>query len=214
MTQKTWFTADQHLGHANIVKYAGRPFGSVEEMNEALVENWNRVVGDEDVAYQLGDLAFVWNDLDAGKKLIARLKGRICFVPGCHDSWWTCGEKHGWGGFKSASREYVWRYRQIERVEFPELSEDGGKHPLSVVLCHYPLVSWPGSFHGAMHLHGHGHGHEAFMQNPGGDSMRRLNVGVDVANGRPFGEPLSLETVVAMLKPQAFGEAFLKGSHV
>lgn len=43
-----YYTADLHLGHANIMKLSGRPFESVEEMNEALVNNWNAVVSKND----------------------------------------------------------------------------------------------------------------------------------------------------------------------
>ena len=42
---KVFFTSDTHFKHANIIKFCERPFGSIEEMNEALIANWNRVVG-------------------------------------------------------------------------------------------------------------------------------------------------------------------------
>jgi len=42
----TWFTADLHLGHRNIIEYCNRPFADVDEMNRALIANWNQVVGD------------------------------------------------------------------------------------------------------------------------------------------------------------------------
>ena len=40
----TYFTADQHFGHQNIIGYCDRPFHSVGEMNAVLVANWNAVV--------------------------------------------------------------------------------------------------------------------------------------------------------------------------
>ncbi|MGH9119072.1 MAG: hypothetical protein ACRD0A_14675 [Acidimicrobiales bacterium] len=51
-----WFTADLHLGHANIIDYSRRPFDSVDEMNRALIDNWNEVVDDDEV-WMLGDFA-------------------------------------------------------------------------------------------------------------------------------------------------------------
>ena len=42
----TWFTADLHFGHANIISYSGRPFADATAMNEALIERWNASVHD------------------------------------------------------------------------------------------------------------------------------------------------------------------------
>ena len=53
-----YFTADLHLGHANIIRHCGRPFASVEDMDRCLIDNWNRRVRPEDTVYILGDLMF------------------------------------------------------------------------------------------------------------------------------------------------------------
>ena len=39
-----FFTADLHLGHDNIRRHCRRPFGTVEEMDEAIIANWNGAV--------------------------------------------------------------------------------------------------------------------------------------------------------------------------
>ena len=52
---KKWFIADTHFSHANIIKYAGRPFATVEEMDRALIENWNKCVGEDDQVLFLSD---------------------------------------------------------------------------------------------------------------------------------------------------------------
>ena len=39
-----FYTSDLHLGHANIIRHCNRPFASVEEMDEVLIENWNAKV--------------------------------------------------------------------------------------------------------------------------------------------------------------------------
>ena len=50
--------SDLHLNHWNIVKYCNRPFFHVEEMNQALIDNWNSVVTDKDVVWVIGDFCF------------------------------------------------------------------------------------------------------------------------------------------------------------
>ena len=62
------YLADMHFDHDSIIAYDNRPFDSVEEMNEALIANWNRVVTDpEDLTWILGDFCFRdgerWNEL-------------------------------------------------------------------------------------------------------------------------------------------------------
>ena len=56
-SDKIFFTADTHWGHRNIIRYCQRPFADVEEMNEALITNWNSTVGKDDIVFHLGDFA-------------------------------------------------------------------------------------------------------------------------------------------------------------
>lgn len=49
------FTADQHLGHTNIIKLCGRPFADVWEMDEALINNCNPRVTNGDTVYIIGN---------------------------------------------------------------------------------------------------------------------------------------------------------------
>ncbi len=77
-----------HFGHANIIGLAKRPFSDLAEMEEALVENWNRAVNKRDTVYHLGDFAF------KGKALAeyeARLNGTLIRIQGNHDpkTWGT-----------------------------------------------------------------------------------------------------------------------------
>ena len=52
---RNWYIADTHFGHCNVIRFDGRPFGDVEEMDRVLMENWNARVGDGDDVYVLGD---------------------------------------------------------------------------------------------------------------------------------------------------------------
>lgn len=78
-----WITSDTHFGHENIIKYADRPFKDVDEMDEALIENWNSVVKEGDKVYHLGD---VWmSNGEKAYKNIRRLNGKKRLVLGNHD---------------------------------------------------------------------------------------------------------------------------------
>jgi calcineurin-like phosphoesterase family protein len=53
-----YFTADLHLGHANIIRHCDRPFANAAEMDDALIANWNRRVRSSDSVYILGTSFF------------------------------------------------------------------------------------------------------------------------------------------------------------
>lgn len=36
-----YYISDLHIGHANAIKFDNRPFADVNEMNNAIIENWN-----------------------------------------------------------------------------------------------------------------------------------------------------------------------------
>lgn len=79
---KIYFIADTHFYHTNIIKYCNRPFNSVDEMNKVIIDNWNNVVGVDDIVYHLGDITLHNNNL---KELIEKLNGTIYLVRGNHD---------------------------------------------------------------------------------------------------------------------------------
>jgi len=78
-----FFTSDEHFGHAKVIEYCRRPFESVHEMNKALVERHNEVVGDDDIVVHAGDFTLQKN----AEKYIQRLRGRHIFIRGSHDKW-------------------------------------------------------------------------------------------------------------------------------
>jgi len=80
---KTWIISDTHFSHANIIKYCNRPFKDIEEMDDAIVENWNSLVSDEDTVWHLGDFSF--NGKENVEKFRKLLKGKIKIVLGNHD---------------------------------------------------------------------------------------------------------------------------------
>ena len=75
-----FFTADTHFGHTNVIKHCKRPYGSIEEHDEALINNWNSMVGRNDIVYVIGD--FAWKNHN---RFISALKGRKILILGSHD---------------------------------------------------------------------------------------------------------------------------------
>lgn len=71
------------VSHSNIIEYCDRPFNSTEEMNEKLIENWNKVVGKQDRVFMMGDFALCGKEkiIEIGK----RLKGKKILILGNHE---------------------------------------------------------------------------------------------------------------------------------
>ena len=77
-----FFTSDQHFWHRRIIEYCDRPYNTVEEMNEALVTNWNNVVTQDDTVYCLGDFSLHIRSVEL---YTGRLNGTKYLIPGNHD---------------------------------------------------------------------------------------------------------------------------------
>ena len=52
---KIYIISDTHFNHENIIKYCNRPFKDINEMNDAIIDNWNRIVKKDEIVYHLGD---------------------------------------------------------------------------------------------------------------------------------------------------------------
>ena len=79
-----FFTSDTHFCHRQEFLWSPRGFSNVEEMNEAIIERWNKVVKPEDIVYHLGDTML--NDNEKGIECFKRLNGQIFIIWGNHDT--------------------------------------------------------------------------------------------------------------------------------
>jgi len=80
----TFLIANCQFGRASVIKGNGRPFGNVIDMNEEMIENWNKSVGPEDTVIHLGN--FAWDPTTA-LEVLEKLNGKnIWLVPAEHDS--------------------------------------------------------------------------------------------------------------------------------
>ena len=78
-----WLTSDTHFLHKRVIEFCRPQFTSVEEMNETLIENWNKVVKPGDKVYHLGDV-YIGNP-NFLKAIWLRLNGRKRLILGNHD---------------------------------------------------------------------------------------------------------------------------------
>lgn len=169
---KVFFTADNHFGHENIIKFCNRPFGSVDQMDATMVERWNDTVPLHGTVFHLGD--FSLNDFRWVLPKFAVLHGTIYILsnPWHHDKRWLGIAEENLGILYTLNRNDVRLLPPIEVLEVPQLGD--GKYPLAITLCHYPMAEWDRAHHGSWHLHGHSHG--KYRYNNG---EKALDVGVD-----------------------------------
>ena len=129
-----FFTADQHFGHKNIINFCSRPFSSIEEMDEILIDNHNAVVSPEDTVVHAGDFTLIRNKDRVYRDYVQRLNGKHVFLEGSHD-YWLKGDKNV---------KNIWGKEFADRVY--------------VVVCHYAMRVWHRSHWNSWQLYGHSHG--------------------------------------------------------
>lgn len=154
-----YFTSDTHYHHENIIRYSGRPFKDVLEMNIEMAARWNERVLPQDTVYHLGDFAMGKAELLDPTR--AALRGRIVLILGNHDR----------------SR------RRMLQAGFDEVHEKltlkHGDHTL--FMRHHPPAVALGSAIPYCDYYLCGHVHEAWARRG-----KVINVGVDVSHFRPL----------------------------
>jgi len=170
--QKIFVTSDTHWFHTNIIKYSNRPWADTDQMGEALIKNWNSVVGKGDIVYHLGDVAMGGKKrADELSSILSRLNGTIRLIKGNHDNYVLkspCVDRFEW------VKDYY---------ELKYTSPSHGKRKF--ILQHYPLYTWNNAGRTGKDgsclticLHGHCHGSIDRINN----LTTRMDVGVD-SNG-------------------------------
>lgn len=154
------YIADLHFGHENVIKHSNRPFASIEEMDQALINNWNSVVESEDQVYIIGD--FLFRARNTPGYYLDQLKGIKHLIRGNHEQW-----------TKKVDME-----KYFASVNTYLETDDEDKH---IVLFHYPIGEWARYYQGSIHIFGHIHNSThspVFRQYLGEERM--LNAGVDI----------------------------------
>lgn len=85
-TPRIFITSDTHFGHMNIIKYCNRPFETVEQMNETIIDNWNKTVGVNDIVIHCGDFCLGRGARQtAPREFRRKLNGKVILILGNHD---------------------------------------------------------------------------------------------------------------------------------
>ena len=162
---KIFFISDTHFGHKNIIKYEDRPFENIEEMDNEMINNWNKTVDKSDSVYILGDFCFA--DKNYAINILNKLNGQKFLIKGNHDS-------------IIKDKEVASKFGWIK--DYYVLKND----KLKFVLFHYPIQVWDCKHHCSIHLYGHVHSnkdnHHPLLEN----LENAYNVGVDVNNFAPI----------------------------
>ena len=121
MSQDIYFTSDLHIGHKNILEYSKRPFESIEEHDEMLVQNWNSIVKPGDLIYCLGDFALC--SAERATSIAKRLMGNKYLVFGNHD--------------KRLRKDQPFCSQWIWTKDLTDITVADQK----IILCHYALLT-------------------------------------------------------------------------
>lgn len=165
---KVWFTSDLHFWHKNICKYCNRPFETIEDMNQALVNNWNAVVKEDDTVFVLGDMGFC--GYDKLEPLMSQLNGKKYLVQGNHDS-----DKIVFRLYEADIIEEYYKMVEVTIVGDEECPDQ------QLTLCHFPMIDWPNKEKGSWMVHGHQH---QLPETPS-CSVMHWDVGVDKNELKP-----------------------------
>lgn len=120
------YISDLHFGHKNIIRFDGRPFASVEEMEDKMVENWNSVVRQKDTTYILGDFCWSAKD-DEWIRIANRLNGAKVLIRGNHDL---------------SKMSYRLRNCFADVRDYKEIGDCGKR----VIMSHYPMLLYKGAY--------------------------------------------------------------------
>lgn len=169
-----YFTADLHLGHKNILKYCGRDFVNVEDMDLIITRNFVSVLSKGDILFMLGDISFSSTRAEKFLKTINELGVQIHYIWGNHDK----GSK-----VKRTIRENVEWYGERK-----DIKTNGQR----ITLSHYKMWDWYKSNKDSWLLYGHSHGGS-------NELYKSMDVGVDCHKFYP----VSLHSIWDAMKDKA-----------
>jgi len=195
-----FFVSDFHFNHGNVMKYCRRPGlteqeqeylnagvefkvgrESVERMDSYLIDETNKIVGEEDILWFLGDFCFAskHNYFEIAKSYRNRINCKNIFCL------WGNHDRQEIASLFSAAQDYA------------EINWQGQ----IITMFHYALATWNKSHHSSWNLYAHSHGTAESWFDKMMPNRRSIDVGVDNA-ARILGayRPFSFEEVRNIMK--------------
>lgn len=174
-----WFISDTHFNHANILNFTridGSPlrpeFSNVDEMNETMIQNWNKVVKPYDKIYHLGDVGF--GNENALGKILDRLMGKKRMLFGNHDKFDT---------------KFYFKHFEKLHVEFRPARDH--------IFTHRPIHLNSDPFEKIkVNVHGHTHSNNVKVGTSQVDDKRYINISCEYTNYAP----IHYETIKEMIR--------------
>ena len=155
-SRKLFLTGDEHYFHKLMLLF--RPFETLDEMNETLISNSNKLVKNSDIVVHHGD--FSLGSPEQTEEILKRLNGHHIVIPGDHDR---------------VLEKLVGSNLFELRLPIFKMERDGQQ----IIGCHYNMRTWPRSHYNSWHTYAHSHGKLL----PVGKSH---DVGVDNNSFRPI----------------------------
>ena len=171
-----WVISDLHLQHKNILRHQPKRIevmslkddDDIETHDKWIIDMWLKTVKRNDHVYVLGDM--ILSSQQNSLYILHKLKSTGCkihLIIGNHDK---------------STQKLPTMFETIDLIKvvdfkksvFPFLDED-----LPVVMCHYPMATWPRKACGAMHLFGHIHANAPHINFGITEGDLMLNVGLD-----------------------------------
>ena len=161
---RVWLTSDLHFDHKNILDLEPQRkliWNTVPEMNQGLIDNWNKIVNKDDFVIVLGDFCFDKSKIEYYCNV---LNGKKILVFGNHD--------HGDFRLYDGSNKFAMTRAMISRII----------NDKRCLFTHIPVYPTELSDNcGRYDNNFHGHIHSKKINN-----IRYVNVGVDVTNFKPI----------------------------
>ena len=182
-----FFTSDLHFGHKNILKFAKpRPFSTIEEHDQAIIDNWNSVVKQEDDVYIIGDISLNLSAEEIENRLKA-LNGNKYLILGNHDRPKIYAKFLNSGLLKEMKD-----YASIKL-------EDKVGRVYECILFHYPILEpnhvfnkpIAGKIGPTCHFYGHIHNMNDYDEIYQDLGFRAAHVGLDTSDKYPNTKPFT-----------------------